>query len=194
MLYNLCWDILLFTVLLVILEAVFFNRCLHLYKIEENSLKNKISNKLEYSLFLSSFDEYYKEFDFRPVSYPENPDKTKNPIILFGCSYVWGNGLDEKNTLSEKLAEYTKRIVYNRGIKGGSFQHMLYQSEDNTRYYNEVNTKNPDYIIFVFEYDLLRRLYKYIFEPWYPYLYLRYKYNKSSGKLIRIFFPPPLNI
>ncbi len=55
---------------------------------------------------------------------------TKSPVILFGCSFTFGAGLNDNETFSYKLSKYTGRNVYNRGLSGYGVQHMLYMLND----------------------------------------------------------------
>lgn len=94
--------------------------------------------------------------NFRPVEY-RNPDK--KPIILFGCSYIYGFGLDENQTFSKKLADYTGRTVINRGRFGTGLPFLYYQLSDNM-VINEL-PKNPEYIIYTLIPDHFPRLFRY---------------------------------
>ncbi len=93
---------------------------------------------------------------FRPVEY-KNPDL--KPIILFGCSYTEGFGLKENETFSHKLAQYTNRSVYNRGVSGTGIPFLYYQLNDDD-VIKEL-PKNPQYIIFTLIPDHFPRLFRY---------------------------------
>ena len=84
------------------------------------------------------------EDKFRKV---ENRTSDKQPIILFGCSFVYGSGLNDNETLSFELAAKTGRPVYNRAKNGWGVQHMLYQLK-NEEFYNII--PKPQYIIYVY--------------------------------------------
>lgn len=54
--------------------------------------------------------------------------KNTKPIVIFGCSYAFGQYLNQEQIFSAKLSNILKRPVYNRAISGGSFQHMYMQT------------------------------------------------------------------
>lgn len=99
---------------------------------------------------------------------------TKKPILLFGCSYTYGYNLPEDKTFSVKLQKYTKRVVYNKAVPCWSIQHMLYL----LRHGINKQIKNPEYIIYTFIYDHVRRLYVDCL-PCIPFSVF-YKYNDST--------------
>ena len=94
--------------------------------------------------------------NFRPVEYR---DKKNNPIILFGCSYTEGFGLEENETFSRKLADYTNRTVYNRGKSGTGIPFLYYQLT-NDKVIKEL-PKNPEFVIFTLIPDHFPRLFRY---------------------------------
>ena len=94
--------------------------------------------------------------NLRPVEYR---DKNKQPIILFGCSYTDGFGLNEDETFSRKLADYTNRTVFNRGKSGTGIPFFYYQLSNN-KVINEL-PKNPEFIIFTLIPDHFPRLFRY---------------------------------
>lgn len=111
---------------------------------------------------LSESYKYYKEFLNRDISeenrfnsiidFPdyrrvENPDSPKGSILIFGCSFAYGTGIEETETLSYKLGKLTGRPVYNRAYSGFGVQHMLYQLQ-NDKFYEKV--PKPEYIIYVY--------------------------------------------
>lgn len=127
---------------------------------------------------------------------PEGLDSNKKPILLFGCSYTFGDGLKENQTFSHKLYEQTQRPVYNRAIGGTGIQHMYRQFID-TSFYNDIKSE-PEYIIYVLLPSFHNyRLYAYTFVLSCNYLYLRYYPNKldKDGNLIeqKPFLPPYFN-
>lgn len=92
-------------------------------------------------------------------------------IMLIGCSYTYGTGLNENQTFAYYLAKETGRNVYNLGIPGGSPYNALYliQQQDFTNKY-----KNVDYIIYTYIGDHINRLNQYLkCEISHPYCNLR---------------------
>ncbi len=102
---------------------------------------------------ISSFS--MKGLSFRPVCAKH---LKKRPIILFGCSYTYGVFLENNQTFSYKLSNYTNRTVYNRGVAGTGLPFMYYQLKE-----TDIKKDIPDteYIIYTFINDHLNRLYKY---------------------------------
>jgi len=47
--------------------------------------------------------------------------KNKTPILIFGCSFAFGQYLNHKKTVSYKLSKLLKRPVYNRSVPGGGY-------------------------------------------------------------------------
>ncbi len=77
----------------------------------------------------------------------ENISSSKKPIVLFGCSFTEGTGLEDNQTFSFKLGELTGRPIYNRAVGGWGIQHILYQMQNNNFY--KIVPK-PEYIIYVY--------------------------------------------
>lgn len=89
----------------------------------------------------------------------EYRDENKKPIILLGCSYTYGFGLNENETFSRKLADYTNRTVINRGKSGTGIPFLYYQLNDK-ELIKEL-PKNTEYIIFTLIPDHFPRLFRY---------------------------------
>lgn len=139
---------------------------LHGYKLDN---KHRLST---YSLNIETYDHFYNDHKKEIFRKPSGLSYRKRPIILFGCSYTYGSGLNENQTFSHKLSELTKRPVYNRGICGGSLQHMIYQLDKDS----DLNRiKNPEYIIYTFFPGQISRLHLFSFQPFETVLYLKYK-------------------
>lgn len=81
--------------------------------------------------------------------------KNKVPIVLFGCSYAFGQYLNYNQTLSYKLAHTLKRPVYNRGISSGSYQQMYMQATSGSFY---KTIPSSDTVIYVMIHDHARRI------------------------------------
>lgn len=81
---------------------------------------------------------------------------TKQPLILAGCSYAYGQELETNQTFGYKLSHLTQRPVYNFSLPGKGLQHNLYFVQ-NKMYNNTI--QNPEYYIYVFMNDQIRRLY-----------------------------------
>lgn len=128
----------------------------------------------QYSIKMVPFDYQYYKKEFRKVS---GENYKKKSIVIFGCSFGYGEGLKEKETLGYKLSQLTKRPVYNRAHSGWSPDYILYQlrRED---FYKEV--KNPEYFVYIFIGDHVRRMFQ-------PQWYLAstvpsVRYKEKNGK------------
>jgi len=82
--------------------------------------------KVEYNM--NSLGYRTKEFD---------EHDWKESIVVFGCSCVFGVGVDNEQTLPHYISELTARNVINLGIPGGSNQRMLDLSLAMKRKYGE---------------------------------------------------------
>ncbi len=148
-----------------------------------------------------AFHPGIKNFEFDPYIFPrpENgwgraPEglqyTNKKPVVIFGCSYAYGYRLNDSQTLSYKLANYAKIPVYNRAWSGWGISHMLYQAKIE-EIYRQI--PEPEYVIYVFIEDHIRRLYLMAFSSWNILIdeqNLRYK--EKDGKLVEIKNTNPL--
>ena len=144
----------------------------------KDSFYNKLNSYISFlKRDISEKDTYYTLISsqkFRPI---ENRSLNKGGIVLFGCSFVYGSELNNKQTISYKLAKLAQRPVYNRAIEGWGVQHMLYQL-NNDDFYNIV--PKPEYIIYVYYDGHLSRMYTPI-TPSYPDCYcIFYKKTKKG--------------
>lgn len=126
--------------------------------------------------------EYFNIQNFRGISIPTHSYKNvqikqKNPnnnsIILFGCSFTYGDNLNQNETFSDILSRQTNKIVYNLGLSGGSPRETLYILRNNDLrerlIKNPYPYKNtPNIIIYTYTGDIERRLYQNI-RPSVPY-------------------------
>ena len=157
---------------------------------------NRYIKHPSFSDFLSLYKTYYsrkvdkeylynkyilgnQEIEYRKVV-NQNIKKSPPPILLFGCSYVYGHKIPQDKILSEVLGKYTKRAVYNRAFHGAGPQLMLYQlqSED---FYKII--PQPEYIIYVYISDHLRRLKIPCIPSIKDYMDIYYYYDKHSKSL-----------
>lgn len=113
----------------------------------------RIHPEIKYEIREMKYDNAVGYYNFRPV---QGKGYKKPPIILAGCSFAYGMGLKENETLGYKLAEITKRPVYNIAMQGKGLQHNLYMLQ-NKLYDKSIN--NPEYFIYVIMSDQIRRLY-----------------------------------
>lgn len=107
---------------------------------------------------------------------------SKKPILLFGCSFTYGTGLNDNQTLSYKLYKLTDRTIYNKGMPATGTQHILYLLSQKS-FYNKV--PDVEFIIYTFIHDHLTRLYGYYLSPYSNDINLRYELK--NGKLQEIY-------
>jgi hypothetical protein len=61
----------------------------------------------------------YRTLEFDAVDWP-------NSIVMFGCSMVFGEALDEKHTIAYQLSKLLNCPVINMGVIGSSIQHSVH--------------------------------------------------------------------
>ncbi len=178
-------NLFLIFIVLLITELIIWNH--------ENTFLRSL-NVFPPSIQRLKFHPGIKNFSFNPNLFP-NPNEgwgrapeglqyNKKPIVIFGCSYAYGYNLEKEQTLSYKLANLAKQPVYNRAWTGWSVQHMLYQTRLE-KFYEQI--QEPEYVIYVYLNDHLRRLYLMSFAAWNILAdeqNLRYK--EKDGNLIQI--------
>ena len=146
-------------------------------------LKNKTCPSI-IEIFIDKYIDriFFTKGDFRKpqgLEYAKN-DKATSPIILLGCSFNYGYGLDENGTFQAFLAHQTKRPVYNLSLIGGGFREALYiLRTPNARKMLLPNVQQAKY--FIYTYIPSHRVRLYVnFRPHVP----NFKYDKSYKKLI----------
>ncbi len=172
-------NIVLIAFALIVAEFTSFMFAVHTQKKFAKENNEKYDTSIERYLL----GKYYKisEYSFfqkeriRPVA---GEKYKKRPVIIFGCSHAYGMDLDDDQTISYKLAHFTKRPVYNKAFLGWGVQHMLYWLQYNQEIYQEI--KNPEYIIYVYSASHIERLYMYQGWPHDSGKYLRYKLDKNK--------------
>ena len=138
--------ILLINVILFILLLFLLEICLFI------SFKRTHPN-IKYHLKSISYEDYLKTVVQR---FPVGLNYKKRPIILSGCSYIYGLYFEGIHTPQYKLSELSKRPVYNYAIPGKGIQHTLYVLSH--KLYDK-NINNPEYFIYFMISDHIRRMY-----------------------------------
>ncbi len=126
---------------------------------ESNPVLVKIFNIAPYNIFGTNPQTRISKKGFNPNGEFRGDFGTehkKSPIIMLGCSFAFGCCLSNKETFSYKLAEYTKRPVYNRGVSGWGFQHLYYLF--NTEEFYKSIPQTPEYVLYIFIPDHMRRM------------------------------------
>jgi len=167
------------TLLSIVLVVFLCDSLTYLYykKIQiENCKKYKLPYLYRYSLMNKSGLYDKNNTNYRK---PRGTQYKKPPIYLFGCSFAYGQYLEEDKIFSSLLSDMTKRPVYNKAVIGGNFAHMYYQLVN-----HKIDFKNtkPDYIIYIMIEDHTRRINADFFGPLDCVSYLRYK--NINNKLV----------
>lgn len=87
----------------------------------------------------------------------QNKDSKEKAILLFGGSFTFGHEIPVEKTLHKVLARHSSRPIYDRSLSGYGVNQMLYQLQDED-FYKIV--PEPEYIIFTYIPDHIRRLYQ----------------------------------
>ena len=96
--------------------------------------------------------ETTKNLEFRPMEI--NPNHTKKPILLFGCSFTHGGVfLNNQQTVSHNLSLLTARNVYNFAMCGCGMQHMLYIIKNRLGQYLSKDIE-PEYAIYFYMHEV----------------------------------------
>lgn len=180
-----CINLFLIFIALLLIEVIIWNN-------ENNYLKSinvlpPSITKLKFHPGIKSSLPYLDNFPNIKENWgrlPEGEQYNKKPIVIFGCSFAYGYNLAPEQTISYKLSNISKRPVYNRAWTGWSVQHMLFQAQYE-KLYQQI--PEPEYVIYVYINDHLRRLYLMSFASWNilanePNL----RYKEKDNKLVLI--------
>ena len=188
--------IFIFLINIIIFALLFFISDVLTYgyyskNIQAYQVKNPFGYSIEQSCYVTHLDNFFDGSNNTFMG--RKPDgleyKDKMPVIVFGCSFAYGQYLNYNQTFTYKLAHTLKRPVYNRGIVGGSFQHMYFQSADfgNSNLFNVV--KDTDTVIYIMITDHYRRTMLHYFNVLdscrlLNYSYKNHKFKMCNNKLI----------
>lgn len=149
---------------------------------EKYNLKNF---PFEYSWKLKRFQDYfYRVFHEEGYTMTGNPDSTNAPVLLLGCSFAWGSGLNDNEKFGYLISKYTDRLVYNMGWCAMGPEAMLFQVEnEEVNNYIKQHSAPPEYAIYVYISSHMLRMYdnKYALHEFNT---LRLGYNQRKGRLI----------
>lgn len=88
-----------------------------------------------------------------------NDNYSKNPIVVFGCSYAYGHGLKKQDSFPYKLSNITKRPVYSFAGCGknavSSLDTLIDFIKDNPEYKNQLS--KVDYVVYVYMHNHISR-------------------------------------
>lgn len=163
--------------------------CYFLTKHDNDEFK-KLADKLEANntrQFMTKYKlmEDFNTTTFRPSYFLPNPQK--KPILWFGCSFAEGAGLEDEITPCYKIAHLSGRNCINKSKGATGTQFMYYQLNN-----DEIMSDTPDvdYVIYIFIWNHLQRLYNYQINPLIEMFNLRYKIKNDKLVEIKPVFRP----
>ncbi len=114
----------------------------------------------DYILIVKNFyNPYFVEYtDSDRLENTLKFDGNKKSIILAGCSFTYGSGINADENMSYKLQKLTNRKVYNRGIESWGPNANL-KDIQTSPFFNNREIIEPEYYIYTFISDHLRRIY-----------------------------------
>ncbi|MCD7780794.1 MAG: hypothetical protein LUH05_09010 [Candidatus Gastranaerophilales bacterium] len=154
-----------------------------------SSYFSRIFDKLGYD---AAYDYIFNDAKYRKV---ENKNSDKESIVLLGCSFTEGAGLEKDETFSYKLGQYTKRPIYNRAKGGWGVQHALFQLQSEKFYDIISKSKPPKYVIYTYIGDHVKRIHianEPVILGGYPiFVYKKVKDNLVFDNFSNLFFHFP---
>lgn len=174
-------NLLLILIAFIIIESY----CFYIQTVENETFK-KQADRLESNNTRSYKTKYRLIKPFCPTTYRNSfiKENSQKSIILFGCSFAEGAGLQDNQTPCYKISELTGKSCINKTKGATGTQFMLYQLE------NATIDENVDYVIYVFIWDHINRLYNYQVNPLIDMFNLRYKITHNGLKNITPTFNP----
>ncbi len=177
-------------VLIILAEMACYLSCIFSADKNYNGFLNKIK---EYPYKWNQFKNFDSEYEYiknEKLRKPIGLNYKKKPILLMGCSFAYGYGLNEDENLGYKLSKLLNRPVYNRAFEWLWGLHtMLYQARRED-FYKEV--PEPSYVIYVFITDHINRISASNITPVFYVPHLRYIYK--NGRLEREKFQSRYNL
>lgn len=110
----------------------------------------------------------------------------KKPLAVVGCSFAEGSCLEDNQILGYKLSDLSNRTVFQRGVTGTGLPYVYYQIANKMF---PTDNQQPEYIIYVFIFDHLFRLYQHQIGFWSTELNLRYEYKNGKVQEVKENFP-----
>ncbi len=188
-------NIIILLILFFLIDITVYYRRLYMsYYYEPQLFKttsyfSRIFNKLGYD---AAYDYIFNEAKYRKV---ENKNSDKESIVLLGCSFTEGSGLEKDETFSYKLGQYTKRPIYNRAKGGWGVQHALFQLQSEKFYDIISKSKPPKYVIYTYIGDHVKRIHianEPVILGGYPiFVYKKVKDNLVFDNFSNLFFHFP---
>jgi len=170
-------------VVIIILAILFELTCFFIWCHKNGrqlDLQNEmaVERKFEYNLPSDYLSSYFTD-GFKNYTYPDN---NKRPILLLGCSYARGIGINEEKGLDYLLYKNSHRDVYKRAFPGGGIHLALDLFQTG---YMQKDVPDAEYIIFVYVNWNLIRLYEHQLDFLSTEINQRYELQKN-GQLKKI--------
>ena len=115
------------------------------YDVEKNKVVNVEFNDKNYNKFCGE----------ERVKFGE--EYNKNPIVILGCSYAYGQGLKSEQTFPYLLANITKRPIYNFSKCGTHILVDIRELEIFTTEEDRKKINKADYVIYLYMHDHINR-------------------------------------
>ena len=78
----------------------------------------------KYFTYIKPFFERIQRLSFRDAV-----NNNKNAVLIYGCSFAYGDRLSFEESFGAQLAEYTGRTVFNRALVSEGLKFALFQSQ-----------------------------------------------------------------
>jgi|GEM_PF-3195408 len=78
----------------------------------------------KYFVYIKPFFERIQRLSFRDAV-----NNNKNAVLIYGCSFAYGDRLSFAESFGAQLAEYTGRTVFNRALVSEGLKFALFQSQ-----------------------------------------------------------------
>ena len=169
------YKILIVNVLTIFILLVIFELCLKYATIKE------FPERKYYTYNIELYEDAYKTWKNDWMRKPTGIEYTQEAMIIFGGSFAYGFGLNNNQTMANKISQKLQIPVHNRAVAGGSPAHMLYQLNDEN-FYKEI--PKAKYILYIHTEDEMPRLYRYMEILPSNQIFPRYKLTKEKLEFI----------
>lgn len=148
-----------------------------LHKISTLHIKHLTYNIHKDDDFLYFNTQYYNRriVDIKPTN-------KKRPILFFGCSYTYGYGIENEDTLPYKFSKYTGRKVNNTG-ENGAGPDYVYRVVNVMKRDNLFNDDKYEYAIYTFMFNQIKRMTPYMLSEYITLKREKQKNNSFVDKL-----------
>lgn len=176
--------------IIIILVAIFFEIASYVaYAIKwKDAIKTQWDNGnkviLKYSIPIEFSPDAFA-YTWHKRDFVKEKSK-KKPIAVVGCSFAEGSCLEDNQILGYKLSDLSNRTVFQRGVTATGLPFVYYQIANKLL---PTENQQPEYIIYIFIFDHLFRLYQHQLGFWSTELNLRYEYKTGEIREVKELFP-----